>query len=117
MPKKQCILRALLIACIVLTVGADVLGSISYSSLAGSLALANTPSTPLGAFSQLAYADDDDEEDVADQLAVWGSFLLMGSLLLGRRLLPLYNEEPKPRFIYREPKVPSIFNPPLERPG
>ena len=117
MPKKQCILRALLIACIVLTVGADVAGSISYSSLAGSSALANTPTAPLGAFSQLAYANDDDEEDVADQLSVWGSFLLIGSLLLGRRLLPLYNEEPKPRFIYRELKLPSVFNPPLERPG
>ena len=117
MPEKQCILRALLIACIVLTVGVDVAGSISYSSLAGSSALANTPTTPLGAFSQLPYADDDDEDCVADQLAVWGSFLLIGSLLLGRRLLPLYNEEPKPHFIYREPKLPSIFNPPLERPG
>jgi hypothetical protein len=116
MPEKQRMLWALLIACVVLAVGAVVVGSESYTSLAGS-ALLNTPA-PLGAFSQLSNVDGDDDDDgLADQLAAWGLILLMCSLLVGRLLRPLYNEQPKPYFIYRGPKLNSIFNPPLERPG
>lgn len=104
--KKQRILRALMLAWIVLAVGAMVVGGTSYPSLASSSALVNPP-TPLGTTSYALFYNADDKDGVDDQLAGWGLVLIVIGSLLGRLLGPLY----------REPKLGSIFNPPLERPG
>jgi hypothetical protein len=108
--EKQRILWALVIACVVLAVGAAVVGSASYPSLASSSAALVNPTTPLGAsyplFDDAAYNDDDGVGD-NQPAAVWGLILAMGALL-GRLLWILYNERPK---------LHSIFNPPLEQPG
>jgi hypothetical protein len=104
--KKQRILRALMLAWIVLAVGAMVVGGTSYPSLASSSALVNPP-TPLGTTSYALFYNADDKDGVDDQLAGWGLVLIVIGPLLGRLLGPLY----------RVPKLGSIFNPPLERPG
>ena len=104
--KKQRTLRALMFGYIVFAVGAMVVGGTSYPSLASSSALINPP-TPLGITSESLFYDADDKDGVDDQLAGWGLVLIVIGSLLGRLLGPLY----------REPKLGSIFNPPLERPG
>ena len=104
--KKQRTLRALMLGCIVFAVGAMVVGGASYPSLASSSALVNPP-TPLGITSDPLFYDADDKDGVDDQLAGWGLVLFVIGPPLGRLLGPLY----------REPKLGSIFNPPLERPG
>ena len=104
--KKQRILRALMLACIMFALGAMVVGGTSYPSLASSSALVNPP-TPLGTTNYPLFYDADDEESVDEQLVEWGLVLIVIGPLLGRLLGPLY----------REPKLGSIFNPPLERPG
>jgi len=104
--KKQRTLRVLLLGCILFAVGAMVVGGTSYPSLASSSALVNLP-TPLGITSDLLFYDAGDKDGVDDQLAGWGLVLIVIGPLLGRLLGPLY----------REPKLDSIFNPPLERPG
>jgi hypothetical protein len=104
--KKQRILRALMLAWIVFAVGAVVVGGTNYPSLASSSALVNPP-TPLGTTSYPLFYDADDKDGVDDQLAGWGLVLIVIGPLLGRLLGPLY----------REPKLGSIFNSPLERPG
>ena len=104
--QKQRTLRALMLGCIVFAVGAMVVGGTSYPSLASSSALVNPP-TPLGTTSYALFYNADDKDGVDDQLAGWGLVLIVIRPLLGRLLGPLY----------REPKLGSIFNPPLERPG
>lgn len=97
--------RAFMLACIMFAVGAMVVGGTSYPSLASSSALVNPP-TPLGTTSYLLFHDAD-HEDSDDQLVEWGLVLIVIRPLLDRLLRPLY----------REPKLGSIFNLPLERPG
>jgi hypothetical protein len=107
--EKQCILRTLMVVCVVLALGAAVVGSASYPLLASSWAALVTPTTPLEVASSYPPVDDADATDdgVDDQQAVaWGLILLMG-VLLGWRLCSLY----------RRAKLHSIFNSPLERPG
>ena len=104
--KKERILRALMLACIMFALGAMVVGGMSYPSLASSSALVNPP-TPLGITSDQLFYDADDKDGVDDQLAGWGLVLIVIGPLLGRLLRPLY----------RERKLGCIFNLPLERPG
>ena len=104
--KRQRLLRALMLACILFTVGAMVVGGTGYLSLASSSALVNPP-TPLGTTNYPLFYDADDEDGVDDQLAGWGLILIVIGPLLGRLLRPLY----------RERKLGCIFNLPLERPG
>jgi hypothetical protein len=109
--EKQCILRTLMVVCVVLALGAAVVGSASYPSLASSwAALVNPTTTPLEGASSYPLVDDADDADdgVDDQRAVaWGLILLMGALP-GWRLCPLYRQAKK---------LHSIFDSPLERPG
>jgi len=104
--KKQRILRALMLACIMFALGAMVVGGTSYPSLASSSALVNPP-TPLGTTSYLLFDDADDEDSVDDQLVEWGLVLIVISPLLSRLFRPPY----------RERNLGCIFNLPLERPG
>jgi hypothetical protein len=104
--KRQRILRALMLACIMFALGAMVVGGASYPSLASSSALVN-PLTPLGTTNFPLFYDADDEDSVDDQLAGWGLVLIVIGPLLDRLLRPLY----------RERKLGCIFNLPLERPG
>ncbi len=103
--KKQRILRALMLACIMFALGAMVVGGTSYPSLASSSALVNPPTPPGTTNYPLFY--DADHEDSDDQLVDWGLVLIVIGPLLGRLLRPLY----------RERKLGCIFNLPLERPG
>ena len=104
--KRQRILRALMLACIMFALGAMAVGGASYPSLASSSALVNPP-TPLGTTSYPLFYDADDEDSVDDQLAGWGLVLIVIGPLLDELLRPLY----------RERKLGCIFNLPLERPG
>ena len=104
--KKQRILRALMLACIMFALGAMVVGGTSHPSLASSSALVNPP-TPLGTTSYLLFHDADDEDSADDQLVEWGLVLIVIGPLLDRLFRPLY----------RERKLGCIFNLPLERPG
>lgn len=104
--KKERILRALMLACIMFALGAMVVGGTSYPSLASSSALVNPP-TPLGTTNFPLFYDADDEDSVDDQLAGWGLVLIVIGPLLDRLFRPLY----------RERKLGCIFNLPLERPG
>jgi hypothetical protein len=102
--KKERILRALMLACIMFALGAMVVGGTSYPSLASSSVLVYPP-TPLGTTSYLLFYDADDEDSVDDQLVEWG-LVLIGPVL--DRLF---------RSLYRERKLGCIINLPLERPG
>ncbi len=104
--KKQRILRALMLACIMFALGAMVVGGTSYPSPASSSALVNSP-TPLGTTSYLLFYDAHDEDGVDDQLAGWGLVLIVIGPVLDRLF----------RSLYRERKLGCIFNLPLERPG
>jgi ABC-type phosphate transport system permease subunit len=103
--KKERILRALMLACIMFALGAMVVGGTSYPSLASSSALVNPP-TPLGTTSYLLFYDAD-EDSVDDQLVEWGLVLIVIGPVLDRLL----------RSLYRERKLGCIINLPLERPG
>jgi hypothetical protein len=103
--KKERILRALMLACIMFALGAMVVGGTSYPTLASSSAFINPP-TPLGT-TNFPLFHDADHEDSDDQLVDWGLVLIVIGPLLGRLLRPLY----------REPKLGCMFNLPLERPG
>ena len=104
-PEKQRILRAPMIACIVLAVGVVVLGGASYPSPASSSDLAS-PTRPMEASYPLFGADDDHQDGLDGDLAVLG-WALLAVPLMGRLLWPAY----------RQPKLTSIFSPSLERPG
>ena len=104
--KKERILRALMLACIMFALGAMVVGGTSYPSLASSSALVNPP-TPLETTNYLLFYDAGDEDSVDEQLVEWGLVLTVISPLLSKLLRPLY----------RERKLGCIFNLPLERPG
>jgi hypothetical protein len=103
--KKERILRALMLACIMFALGAMGVGGTSYPSLASSSALVNPP-TPLGTTNFPLFYDAD-EESVDDQLAGWGLVLIVIGPVLDRLL----------RSLYRERKLGCIINLPLERPG
>ena len=98
-----------MVVCVVLALGAAVVGSASYPLLASSWAALVNPTTPLEGASSYPLVDDADDADdgVDDQQAVAGGLILLMGALLGWRLCPLY----------RQAKLHSIFNSPLERPG
>ena len=104
--KKERILRALMLACIMFALGAIVVGGTSYPSLASSSALVNPPA-PLGTTNFTLFYDADDEDSVDDQLVEWGLVLIVIGPVLDRLL----------RSLYRERKLGCIINLPLERPG